>query len=63
MKSSKYTFKTDPPVRLPVIRFKGKKKGPTGFLSAGMHGDELNGMILVKKFVEDFIAKDLEKVM
>jgi uncharacterized protein len=63
MKKSTHTFKTDPPITLPVIRFKGKKKGPVGFISGGMHGDEINGMMLVKKFVEDFIKGGFEKDM
>ncbi len=63
MKVTKYKFSTDPPVKVPVVIFKGRRKGPTGFLSAGIHGDELNGMILVKKFIDDFRSNKLEKKM
>ncbi len=63
MQITHHTFNTKPKVTLPIIVFKGKKKGPTAFISGGMHGDELNGMILVKKFIEHFKANDLEQKM
>ena len=61
MRITEHTFSTKPPVTLPVIHFKGKKKGKTGFISGGIHGDEINGMILVKKFVENFQRYKLEE--
>lgn len=63
MQVTHHTFHTKPEVKLPVIIFKGKKKGPTAFISGGMHGNELNGMILVKNFIEDFKANNLESEM
>jgi predicted deacylase len=38
-------------VTLPYYEVIGKKSGPTAFISGGMHGDEINGIELVKKFV------------
>lgn len=61
MRLTHHTFKTKPKVTLPIVIFQGKKKGPTAFLSGGIHGDELNGMMLVKHFIEDFKSNDLEK--
>ena len=63
MKKFTHVFKTKPVVELPVLHFRGKKKGPLGIISGGMHGDESNGMILVKKFVEEFEKKNLEEQM
>lgn len=58
-----HKFKTTPPVKIPIISFKGKKKGKVCFISGGIHGDELNGMMLVKRFIEDFEKRGLEKNM
>lgn len=37
------------PTLLPVTIFKGDKKGPKLLISAGLHGDELNGVLAVQE--------------
>lgn len=63
MKLQHRTFHVKDQLTLPVIHFKGKKKGPCGLIIGGMHGNELNGIILVKKFIDDFRASQLEQKM
>jgi len=40
-------------VSIPVIVSRSKKPGPTLLLMAGMHGDELNGVEIVRRIVEE----------
>ena len=44
-------------LKIPVFIVSGKEEGPTAFISAGMHGDELNG-IQVVKILRDMINPD-----
>lgn len=46
-------------VRVPVLVLKGKGEGPTLFLSAATHGDELNGIQLVYRLLGDIPSQDL----
>jgi uncharacterized protein len=39
-------------VELPLWLAEGTRQGPTLFLSAGVHGDEINGIAVVKRFTE-----------
>jgi len=48
-------------IKLPYFDFKGKKEGPTCVISGGMHGDELNGVALVKKFIDYCEKYKIEK--
>jgi len=41
-------------LEIPVFIISGKEDGPTAFISAGMHGDELNGIKVVKT-IKDMI--------
>jgi len=41
------------PVKLPIHVWRGKKKGPTVFISAGVHGDELNGTGVIRELIQD----------
>src|SRR6056297_3423084 len=42
------------PVRLPVTIINGARPGPTGFLSAAAHGDELNGIEVVREVAQEW---------
>ncbi|WP_299082412.1 succinylglutamate desuccinylase/aspartoacylase family protein [uncultured Paraglaciecola sp.] len=42
---------TDANVSLPVHIIRGKKPGPTIFLSAAVHGDELNGIEIIRRLI------------
>jgi uncharacterized protein len=38
------------PTNLPIRVLRGKKDGPTIFISAAIHGDELNGIEIIRRF-------------
>ncbi|MFD1633147.1 succinylglutamate desuccinylase/aspartoacylase family protein [Haloplanus ruber] len=42
------------PVRIPVTVINGERPGPTMFLSAAAHGDELNGIAVVRSVAYDW---------
>ncbi len=42
---------TDADVSLPVHIIRGKKAGPTVFISAAVHGDELNGIEIIRRLL------------
>lgn len=42
---------TDADVHLPVYIIRGKKAGPTIFVSAAVHGDELNGIEIIRRLI------------
>ncbi|OIB57088.1 succinylglutamate desuccinylase/aspartoacylase family protein [Natrialba sp. SSL1] len=42
------------PVRIPVTIINGERPGPTVFLSAAAHGDELNGIEVVREVAHDW---------
>ncbi len=44
----------DDPIRIPVSIINGTKPGPTCFLTAASHGDELNGVEVVREVVEEW---------
>jgi len=47
------------PTQLPVRVIRGKKDGPTVFVSAAIHGDELNGIEIIRRFRKLNILKKL----
>ncbi|WP_135828992.1 succinylglutamate desuccinylase/aspartoacylase family protein [Halorussus halobius] len=47
------------PVRIPVTIVNGAESGPTVFLSAAAHGDELNGIEVVREVAQDWNHDDL----
>jgi len=47
------------PVRIPVTVVNGEQSGPTVFLSAAAHGDELNGIEVVREVAHDWDLSDL----
>jgi predicted deacylase len=48
------------PVRIPVTIVNGSEPGPTCFLSAAIHGDELNGIEVVREVVDEWDHEDIE---
>ncbi|WP_257300266.1 succinylglutamate desuccinylase/aspartoacylase family protein [Haloarchaeobius sp. FL176] len=48
------------PVRIPVTIINGEQPGPTGFLSAAAHGDELNGIEVVREVAHEWPLEDLQ---
>ncbi|SDQ47987.1 succinylglutamate desuccinylase/aspartoacylase family protein [Natronobacterium texcoconense] len=47
------------PIRIPVTIVNGEYSGPTVFLSAAAHGDELNGIEVVREVAHDWDHSDL----
>lgn len=47
------------PIRIPVTIVNGAKPGPTVFLSAASHGDELNGIAVVREVVDEWEHSDI----
>ena len=47
------------PVRMPVTVVNGERPGPTAFLSAAAHGDELNGVEVVREVAHEWNLADL----
>jgi predicted deacylase len=47
------------PVRIPVTIINGEHSGPTIFLSAAAHGDELNGIEVVREVAHEWDLADL----
>ncbi|HHH37659.1 MAG TPA: succinylglutamate desuccinylase/aspartoacylase family protein [Epsilonproteobacteria bacterium] len=47
------------PTQLPVRVIRGKKEGPVVFISAAIHGDELNGIEIIRRFRKLRILKRL----
>lgn len=47
------------PTQLPVRVIRGRKTGPTVFVSAAIHGDELNGIEIIRRFRKLNILKRL----
>jgi hypothetical protein len=47
------------PTQLPVRVIRGKKNGPTVFISAAIHGDELNGIEIIRRLRKLNILKKL----
>ena len=47
------------PTQLPVRVIRGKKEGPAVFISAAIHGDELNGIEIIRRFRKLSILKRL----
>ena len=52
------TYLADP-VRIPVTIINGSRPGPTAFLSAGIHGDELNGIEIVREVAQEWNHVDI----
>jgi uncharacterized protein len=48
------------PTQLPIRVISGKKNGPIVFISAAIHGDELNGIEIIRRFKKLKILKKLK---
>ncbi|MFB6178713.1 MAG: succinylglutamate desuccinylase/aspartoacylase family protein [Halorientalis sp.] len=48
------------PIRIPVTIINGERAGPTVFLSAAVHGDELNGVEVVREVAQEWTHEGLE---
>lgn len=48
------------PTKLPIKVLRGKKDGPIVFISATIHGDELNGIEIIRRFRQLSILKRLK---
>ena len=51
---------THSPVHMPVQVFHGKKDGPTLLLTAAIHGDEINGIEIIREVLQDVDAATLK---
>lgn len=47
------------PIHMPVHVFRTEVEGPTVLLSAGMHGDEVNGIEIIRKVLDSDIPKKM----
>ncbi len=47
------------PLALPVLTVHGKYDGPTVWVSAAVHGDEVNGVEIIRRFLADLNPRDL----
>lgn len=55
-----YQLPTKTVIEIPVYVFRSKKPGPTLLLQAGMHGDETNGIEIVRRLItKDEVRKPL----
>lgn len=48
---------TNTPIQIPVIVSHAKQKGPTLLLLAGVHGDEINGIEIVRRIIKRGVHK------
>ncbi|XPV67552.1 MAG: succinylglutamate desuccinylase/aspartoacylase family protein [Halarcobacter sp.] len=48
------------PAKLPIRVIRGKRNGPTIFISAAIHGDELNGIEIIRRFRKLNILKRIK---
>ncbi len=51
------------PTQLPLIVMRGKQKGPVVFISAAIHGDELNGIEIIRRIRKLKILKRLKGIL
>jgi len=54
-----YELHTKTNIEIPVFVFRSKHKGPTLLLSAGMHGEETNGIEIIRKIITRDEIKNL----
>ena len=50
---------TGSPVSLPVLIVHGRSEGPTVWIDAAVHGDEINGVEIIRRVLEQLDAKEL----
>src|SRR5688572_968376 len=54
-----YKLPTHTMIEIPVYVFNGKEDGPTVLFLSGMHGDEINGIEVVRQLIK---REDVQKV-
>ena len=54
-----YELHTKTKIEIPVFVSRSKKKGPTLLLCAGMHGEETNGIEIIRKIITRDEIKNL----
>ncbi|MFN8164386.1 MAG: succinylglutamate desuccinylase/aspartoacylase family protein [Solirubrobacterales bacterium] len=52
-------FYTSDPILVPVTIVRGRRRGPTLFVTAAVHGDELNGVAVIRDLLIDHDFSDL----
>ena len=52
------TFNDDP-IEIPVTVINGTRSGPTSFLTAAVHGDELNGIKIIQEVADHYAPEDI----
>lgn len=52
------TYTADP-ISIPVTVVRGRRPGPTLFMTASVHGDELNGVGIIRALLNDYDLSDL----
>jgi uncharacterized protein len=57
---NRYELPTNSVIEIPVHVFRSKNPGPTILLSAGMHGDETNGIEIIRKVITRKEISDLK---
>ena len=57
------TLYTHAPLSMPVHVICGKKSGPRLFVSAAIHGDELNGVEIIRRLLQDKALRRLQGVL
>src|ERR1051326_6262082 len=56
-----YYLPTGAKMEIPVHVFRSKKKGPAVLLQAGMHGDEINGIEIIRNLLKEKYFEHLER--
>lgn len=54
---------TDVDISMPVHVIRGKRPGPTVFISAAIHGDELNGIEIIRRLLDKKTLKSLKGIL
>ncbi len=57
------TLYTHAPLSMPVHVISGKKAGPRMFVSAAIHGDELNGVEIIRRLINDTAMRRLRGIL
>jgi predicted deacylase len=55
-----YELPTKTKIEIPIYVFRSQQPGPTVLLSAGMHGDEINGIEVIRKII---IRKEIQDLL
>ena len=56
-----YYLPTGAKMEVPIYIFRSKKKGPTVLFMAGMHGDEINGIEILRNLLKEKYFEKLER--